>query len=150
ELLTEGTLEKLQAPGSRLRSGTRARVVAVVTGLSAVALVVWAIVRGATSETFFSAGALLLIAGIAFSAAVISSFAVGRDGGPAKFTLSELGVRNCARRRKRSLATIALLACGGFLIASIGVFRLDAVKDADKRESGTGGFALIGESSLPI
>jgi len=150
ELLAEGTVEKLQAPSSKLQRATRARLLAIFTGLSAMGLVGWAIARGSTSdaETFFSAGALLLIAGIAFSAAVISSFAGGRDG--AKFTLSEMGVRNCARRRKRSLATVGLLACGSFLIASIGVFRLDAVKDAERRGSGTGGFALIGESTLPI
>jgi ABC-type antimicrobial peptide transport system permease subunit len=152
ELLEEGTVEKLQAPGSSLKSATRASGVALVAGLSAVALVVWAIGRGATSdaETFFSAGALLLIAGIAFSAALIASLARGPDGIAARFTLSEMGIRNCARRRKRSLATIGLLACGSFLIASIGVFRLDSVKDAEKRASGTGGFALIGESTLTI
>src|SRR5947207_2793349 len=152
ELLAEGTVERPQAPSSKLQRGTRARLAALVTGLSAVGLVVWAIGRGATSdaETFFSAGALLLIAGIAFSAAVIASFAGGRDGGSTKFTLSEMSARNCARRRKRSLATIGLLACGSFLIASIGVFRLDSVKDAQKRASGTGGFALLGESTLPI
>src|SRR5262249_35428484 len=148
ELLEEG-VEKLQAPSSELQSATRARVVAIVAGLSAVGLVGWAIARGATSdaEAFFSAGALLLIAGIAFAARVISSFAGGRGE---KFTLNELGVRNCARRRKRSLATVSLLACGSFLIASIGVFRLDAVKDAERRTSGTGGFAFLGESTLPI
>jgi len=59
-------------------------------------------------------------------------------------------VRGCARRRKRSLATIALLACGSFVIVAIGVFRLDANLDATRRDSGTGGFALIGESTMPI
>jgi hypothetical protein len=48
------------------------------------------------------------------------------------------------------VATAALLACGSFLIASIGVFRLDANRDATARSSGTGGFALIGESTLPV
>src|SRR5207247_4527523 len=57
------------------------------------------------------------------------------------------GVQTCALS---DLATISLLACGSFLIASIGVFRLDAVKDAERRASGSGGFALIGESTLPI
>jgi len=56
----------------------------------------------------------------------------------------------CARRRTRSLATIAMLACGSFLIVSIGVFRLDANRDANKRSSGTGGFALLGETAMPV
>ena len=59
-------------------------------------------------------------------------------------------LRGCARRRKRSLATVAMLACGSFLIVSIGVFRLDANRDATKRSSGTGGFALIGETTMPV
>ena len=59
-------------------------------------------------------------------------------------------MRGCARRRKRSLATVALLACGSFLIVSIGVFRLDANRDATQRTSGTGGFALIGEATMPV
>jgi hypothetical protein len=45
---------------------------------------------------------------------------------------------------------VALLACGCFLIASIGAFRLDAGREAWQRSSGTGGFALIGESTLPV
>jgi len=48
------------------------------------------------------------------------------------------------------VATVALLACGVFLVVAIGAFRLDAEADAWKRSSGTGGFALIGESTLPI
>jgi len=65
-------------------------------------------------------------------------------------SIGSLGLRGCARRSKRSLATVGLLASGSFLIISIGAFRLDAGAGALKRSSGTGGFALIGESSLPI
>src|SRR5204862_6392262 len=68
----------------------------------------------------------------------------------APITLASLAVRGRARRRKRSLATVAMLACGSFLIVSIGVFRLDANREATKRSSGTGGFAFIGESTLPV
>ena len=75
---------------------------------------------------------------------------MAREAGAARLTLGGLGVRGCARRRKRSLATVALLACGSFLIVAIGVFRLDANRDATKRTSGTGGFALIGEATMPV
>ncbi len=75
---------------------------------------------------------------------------LARESGAARLTLGGLGVRGCARRRKRSLATIALLACGSFVIVAIGVFRLDANRDATRRDSGTGGFALIGESTMPV
>jgi len=43
-----------------------------------------------------------------------------------------------------------MLACGSFLIVSIGVFRLDASRDATKKTSGTGGFALLGETTMPV
>jgi putative ABC transport system permease protein len=42
------------------------------------------------------------------------------------------------------------LACGSFVIAAIGVFRLDANRDATRRDSGTGGIALIGEATMPV
>jgi hypothetical protein len=65
-------------------------------------------------------------------------------------TLAGLGVRATARRRNRSLATIALLSCGAFIIVSLGVFRLDSTQDLSRPGSGTGGFAWIGESTLPV
>jgi hypothetical protein len=91
---------------------------------------------------------LLLIAGLGFSAAWLA--ALGRKAVSTHLTVGSLGLRSSARRRKRSLATIGLLACGCFLIVAVGAFRLEANVDAAKRSSGTGGFALIGESTLPV
>ena len=64
--------------------------------------------------------------------------------------LAQLGVRNAARRRGRSLATIAVLASGVFMVVAVDSFRHGPNVETEKRESGTGGFALIGESALPI
>ncbi len=124
----------------------------MISALVALALVGWAAGTGNTANAgaFFGAGALLLVGGLALSSAYLTRLADGAGGDVPRFTVTELGVRNCARRRTRSLSTLGLLACGSFLIASIGVFRLDAVKDAEKRTSGTGGFTLIGESTLPV
>jgi hypothetical protein len=91
---------------------------------------------------------LLLVAGLGGAAAWFGRLA--RKAGAARLTLGGLGIRGCGRRRKRSLATVALLACGAFLIVAIGVFRLDANRDATQRMSGTGGFALIGEATMPV
>ena len=129
--------------------------------MAGVGLVGAALAKGDTAdaETFFSAGALVLIAGLGFvsarlkSGAGVSPAALAteqtgrRDAGP---TLASLALRGLARRRSRSVAAVALLACGSFLIASIGVFRLDANRDATRPDSGTGGFALIGEATLPV
>ena len=48
------------------------------------------------------------------------------------------------------MATIGMLACGSFMIASIGVFQKDANIDADQPSSGTGGFELMGEASIAV
>jgi ABC-type antimicrobial peptide transport system permease subunit len=139
---------ELQSPKSKVQS--RAAWVALGAGLAALATVAWALLQRdtANAEAFFSAGSLLLLAGVAAVSAWLARW--GRKVSLRPLTLGGLGVRGCTRRRKRSLATIALLACGAFLIIAIGVFRQDANRDATSRSSGTGGFALLGESTLPV
>jgi ABC-type antimicrobial peptide transport system permease subunit len=134
----------------KVEGRSRGAWIAVGAGLGAAAIVGWALLKGeaANAGAFFGAGALLLIAGLGWAAAWFGRLA--REGGAARLTLGGLGVRGCARRRKRSLATVALLACGAFLIVAIGVFRLDANRDATQHTSGTGGFALIGEATMPV
>jgi len=100
---------------------------------------------GGAAQSFFAAGALLLVAAMAFSQAIVA--AAGRA---APMTLGGLGVRNAARRPGRSLATVAVLACGVFLVVSVGAFRLEVTDRAGRRDGGTGGFALLGESTLPV
>jgi putative ABC transport system permease protein len=121
--------------------------------ICAVATVGWAFWSGDSNnaESFFSAGSLVLVAGLAFGSAWLIRLANGRaESIPAKLSFRSLALRGCARRRKRSLSTVAMLACGSFLIASIGVFRLDANRDATKRSSGTGGFALVGNTTMTV
>ena len=133
-----------------VRGGSRGKWVALVAGGGALLVLGWALAQGgsANAEAFFSVGALLLITGLALAAVWLSRLAQPTQ--TKVLTFGGLGVRGCARRRKRSVATIALLACGCFLIAAIGVFRLDANLDAIQRTSGTGGFTLIGQSTLPV
>jgi ABC-type antimicrobial peptide transport system permease subunit len=137
----------------RLLQTQRLSIGSLAGGLAlagAVALVTTTLARGDTASAgaFFGAGALLLASGLAFAAAWLRRLERSESG--AHLTLASLGVRNVSRRRGRSLATVALLACGSFLIVSIGVFRLDSVRGAEKPSSGMGGFALIGESTLPV
>jgi ABC-type antimicrobial peptide transport system permease subunit len=139
---------EVRSPKSEVRS--RGGWVAAVAGVAADVIVIWALLSGRNADpgVFFGAGALLLVAGLASASAWLGRLA--RHARATHLTLRGLGVRGCARRRKRSLATIALLACGSFVIVAIGVFRLDANHDATRRDSGTGGFTLIGESTMPI
>ncbi len=164
---------EVQSPKSK--DQRRAWLAGILALTLAIGLVMWTILNGDTANAgaFFAAGALLLVAGLGFVSAWLGRLA-GREGSPRspsadaarsetatdplggripkqrELTLSSLGLRGCARRRKRSLATVALLASGCFLILAIGVFRLDANRDATERSSGTGGFALIGETTMPV
>jgi len=102
----------------------------------------------AAAEYFFTGGALLLIAGIAACRALLAYLAKGVS--LRSLTLGSLGARNSVRRAGRSVAVIALLACGSFLVVSIGASRHDPHEGAERRASGTGGFALYGEATLPV
>jgi len=65
-------------------------------------------------------------------------------------SLAGLGLRNSTRRSGRSLAVVGLLACGVFLVIAVGANRHNPAAEAHKRGSGTGGFALYGESTIGI
>jgi ABC-type lipoprotein release transport system permease subunit len=147
ELLERG--HELEGQGGKSRRRW-AGWVAALSGVAALATVAWALARGNTAdvEAFFGGGALLLTAGIACAAVLFRRLASRAASRP--LTLAGLGLRGCSRRPNRSLATVALLAAGSFLIAAVAANKLDSARDSRKRSSGTGGFAFIGQSALPI
>lgn len=59
-------------------------------------------------------------------------------------------IRKRIPRKGRSLATVALISCGIFLVIAVAANRNNPQSGADLNNSGTGGFELYGESSLPI
>ena len=151
ELLAAGAERESRWSARGKRHSRWGAWVAGVCAIAAGALVAWAIAmggQGADVGAFFGAGALLLIAGIAFSARVLSAL-VGRGRGELTRP-AQLGVRNAARRRGRSLTTVALLACGSFLVVAVGAFRHNPLQRAEEPSSGTGGYALMGALSVPI
>ena len=149
ELLAEGAGENAQGPRPKAQ-GKLARWIAIGSGVAAIGMIGRAMFGGdgASAGLFFGAGGLLLVAGLAGVAVLLS--ALERSEASRQPTLLGMGVRNSTRRRTRSLASVALLACGSFLVAAIGANRLEAGRDATKRSSGTGGFALFGEATLPV
>src|SRR5206468_2716403 len=60
------------------------------------------------------------------------------------------GVRTAARHPVRSLLTAGLLASAAFLLVGVESFRRSAGEDYLRRDSGSGGFALLAESDLPV
>lgn len=98
----------------------------------------------AVAGMFFGSGMMLMIAGLLFAGAWMR-----RDRGSLAQSLVQIGMRNISRRPSRSLAVIGMMAGGIFLVTAVNAFRMNA-GDVTQHDSGTGGFALIGESSLPI
>ena len=95
------------------------------------------------SGMFFGSGFLLLMAGLSLAKRLMQ-----RSLGVAH-TLWQIGVRNVTRRPSRSLAVMGMMAGGIFLVTAVNAFRMSA-GDVTAPTSGTGGFALLGESSLPV
>ncbi|MFH1023059.1 MAG: FtsX-like permease family protein [Planctomycetota bacterium] len=133
--------------------GNAGIVLAGVCAAGALGIVTYAIAAGTDDPTlsFFMAGFLMLAAELAGA-----WHALGRRGNGARtvnsgtITLAHLGVRNAARRRGRSVAVIGLLAGGCFLVAAVSAMKENIGARADRRDSGTGGFALLGETALPF
>jgi hypothetical protein len=72
---------------------------------------------------------------------------IAGHGAPA---LARLGFRNAARNPVRSLLTAGLLASSAFLLVAVESFRRHAEPDFHEVASGSGGFALLAESDVPI
>jgi ABC-type antimicrobial peptide transport system permease subunit len=118
----------------------------VVTILATVVALALAAFGKGNAGAFFGAGALLLIAGISLSARLLR----GEDDGQVMDSVDGLARRNTSRRLGRSLATIGILACGVFMVVSVSSFRKSPETFTSRRDTGTGGFALVAESALPI
>ncbi len=122
-----------------------------ILSLVAVALVLVLTNFGRAEDAFafyFVAGSLVLAAGVAWSNVFL--YKLGRPSDRGRPGLVALGLRNGARKRTRSLVLVALLASGLFIVFTVGANRQNAFKDAGRRDAGTGGFALFGESTVPI
>jgi len=133
----------------------KGRIGLAVAAVAAAALLAVMVTAEGNAAAFFAAGALLLIAGLGLTHALLK-----RAGGVCPWdslwrnkpmvSLAGLGLRNSTRRSGRSLAVVGLLACGVFLVIAVGANRHDPLAHAQRRDSGTGGFALYGESAIGI
>ena len=126
-------------------------VLAAIFGI--VALGIWAFgassggSASAKAGAFFGAGAASLVSAVLLCRAILRGLASRQR---MVTTLDRLALANAARRRGRSLAVIALLASGCFLVTAIQSQRIEAPRDVRERASGSGGFVLIGNSTLPV
>jgi hypothetical protein len=105
--------------------------------------------KDAAPPLFFGSGAALLTVGLALLAIWLrrSRRAVRGEGTSA---LVRLGTHNAARFPGRSLLTAGLLASAAFLIVAVDAFRHTARSAEGQKNSGTGGFALVAETDVPL
>ncbi len=148
ELLNEGFLE-MRPTDPDAKPSLFAGYLPVITAGLALALVAFSkqVPDSARGGLFFGVGALALTSGLLWIRRGLRSASVARSR---LVTAASLSRRAVSRRPGRSLTTIALLASATFLIVAVAANRLDATRDATRRSSGTGGFGLWAESTLPV
>lgn len=144
-LLLAGEKEPL-APGS----GRRSLLAALALGAAGLIFLLAAIQDwiGQTAG-FFGSGALLLVSLLAFQWWFLASDRALRFQGRGIAALSRIGLRNMSYRPGRALLSIGLIALASFIIVTVGVFRREGGPSLAPG-SGTGGFSLAAESSLPF
>jgi hypothetical protein len=122
-----------------------------VAGLcAAIALIVYALAANSSEVAlvFFGAGALLLLSGVGLLRCLLGRMM--SQGSVDDLTFTALSIENVSRRRGRSLSVAALLATGSFLVLAVSSMQHDVTANAGKRSSGTGGFELFAETTLPL
>ena len=97
---------------------------------------------------FFTAGTLWL-AGLILIAAGVLKWLRLKSGSFAD-SIKSLAIKNVPRRTGRSLTVLIALSCGVFMVIGVGSNYKDVTADAQQRDSGTGGFALLAETTLPV
>jgi len=114
-------------------------------GCGAAGLALIASARWIGADGSFFGGGTLLLAAVLFEGRAWLS----RRGRASLSGVRALGFRNAAWRPGRSILCTTLIAAATFLIIAVDAFRLDERPPLDPK-SGTGGFALMAESLLPL
>ncbi len=132
---------------------TRSRILAFASLGLALALTIFALVSGVTTSAglFFGSGVLLLIAGLGFFSIRLRLGRGGRSQPRGTVTI-QMGIKNSGRHPGRSMLCAALVGCACFVIVAVGANRHVERKQGavPQKESGTGGFALVAESDIPL
>lgn len=99
---------------------------------------------------FFGAGTSLLISTLCWFTFRLRHPTRRLLEGHGWWSVSRLGLRNAAARPGRSVLCIAVVASATFILISVDAFRRDDRGAGHDPRSGTGGYALLVDSLLPI
>jgi ABC-type antimicrobial peptide transport system permease subunit len=145
------TTQALDVAGGDVRRARRTRWVGAVFGVVGALLIVAAFMYPARqSGMFFGAGASLLVACMCAWSSWLRRRGTHPLAGRGAWPVWRLGFRSAAFRPSRSVLSAALIASAAFIIVSVDAFRKDGSGHGTDIHSGTGGFALMGKSELPL
>ncbi|MBP1595709.1 MAG: FtsX-like permease family protein [Acidobacteria bacterium] len=146
--LLAGVLESIRA---RRRHGRNLGILAAAAFLAAVTMLLGSqLGRMPDAAGFFGAGSLLLVSLLSLTAAYLRRDRPGIISGRGWQAFFHLGTRNATHRPGRSLLCVALIASATFVIVSVEAFRRDPGGISLEPSSGTGGYAFVARSALPI
>ncbi len=125
--------------------------ISILLGLAALSLAIGSLAVGVqqAASIFFISAAFLLSAAILLGRFFLLRRPFGPSGTPPRSILY-LAIGNLSSRPGRSLAVLATMAAGVFLVTAVGLNRKSPPRDVLVRQSGTGGFVLLAESGLPV
>lgn len=160
ELLAGATEASLSNADQQAR-GRRAARIAMVSALAAALLLV-GVLTGLIPDReafggfswqivcFFLVGACLLTASLMFLSAWLNNDRTLAVRGAGLVGVTRLGLRNAARQRQRSVLTVGLIASAAFVLVAVAAGHRNPAVEFPVKDSGNGGFLLVGESSAPI
>jgi len=149
--LLAGSVESAAHRFASRRVRMPSAVAAAAAGVAAALIVIATSFDSLPKATaFFGGGASMLVASLAgfWAWTRLEHHRVIGGGGP--IAIARLGIRNAVRNRRRSLVTTGLIASATFIIIAVGANRRGVESETRSRQSGTAGFGLLAESTVPI
>ncbi len=127
------------------------RALAAISAGFATVMLVFAVATGTTMDpmVFGTIGFPLLVAGLAVFADWCRG-SHGRLGAPGLTALLGMAARNSAWSPGRSILSVALVAFASFVIVTVAANHRDPTRETQTMSSGTGGFALVANSEIPL
>ncbi|HVL68202.1 MAG TPA: ABC transporter permease [Vicinamibacterales bacterium] len=133
------------------RTARRHRLLGAALGVLAATTIVVGLVRNeAQAAAFFAAGGASLVAALYLLSAWLRSRPSSVIAGRGTAAVLRLGFRSAAFRPGRSVLSAALIAAAAFIIVSVDAFRKGGGEVAAARSAGTGGYALVATTEIPL
>ncbi|MDM8160846.1 ABC transporter permease [Labilibaculum sp. K2S] len=135
---------------SSLKTNRISVVIGILSMIGTAAMIAYAFASSLdqNAELLLSAGGLFMIGACAFVHFYLQKLSLTKSSKTP--SLLQLAMKNSARNRRRSLASVALLALGTFSVLITGANRKTFFDTENANQSGTGGYEYWIESTMPV